>query len=106
MWTKENVLKLPIANIKEMERFDGSFVFSFDLDGTPLYLRVNKLSNGTLSPKDVEHRDRSRTCPFCNRELKYVCRDLTYMRVMLFQRLIQSNELRLPWLYRTYDTGE
>lgn len=66
-------------------------------------LTVRKI-DGVYVPEIVFHDFPTFDCPFCgSNPLKlFTCDGLTSFRFDLFQQLIQSNAIRLTWIYQDY----
>lgn len=106
--TQDEILALPIEDILERDHSDDSIIIQFIIRGTLFYFHVTKIESGPFFPRGVYHSDFSKPCPFCrnNRNDIEQCEGLSTHHYTLFQRLTNSQSLRLHWLYREYLSDE
>jgi len=101
--TEEEVKALLMEDIVEkIDTYAGmdEIFIEFNLDDCPLCINLYKgKEENEYRLNSVKHMNHF--CSFCPRE-GLVCTVLSTHINQLFTRLIESNELRLIWLYRTY----
>lgn len=95
-------------NIQQVSQIEDEFSdeIHFTIDNFPFSIIVYKprYSRSTNQLRSVFHETKER-CPFCDEEFGYHenCSELHEDLDSLFQQLISTNSLRLPWLYREYE---
>lgn len=101
--THEEFMALPIKSVKEEEQYPGDPIrISFTIQRFTFYIYVDRLENDSFFPSGIFHMTGPDGCPACGKESEPLCDGLKPHLHALFQRLINTNTLRLPWLYREY----
>lgn len=99
--TYEDLIAIPIQNIREEVLHSKSIRIYFDIQGFSYFIYVHHEQNNLFSLDSICH-NAGGYCPLCERRKNQFCLVLERHRLQLFERLIQTNELRLLWLYRKY----
>lgn len=97
--THDDIMKLPIENVEEIEWAGGSTIdIWFDLNGIRCFFVAHRGTNNAYSPTVISY-GLGKFCPYCNQEESH-CLLLNTYKEIIFERLIESNSIRLNWLYR------
>jgi len=97
--THEEIMAMPIENVKEYESVDGSSIsISFDLNRIHCWLGIDFSKDNGYSAGGISY-GRTILCPYCKLNETF-CPKLKAHKTTLFERVVQSNSIRLNWLYR------
>ena len=101
--THEEVMAMLIEWVKEEEQYLGDPIrISFKIQSFTFYMYAHKIENEGFFPSGIHHMTGPDGCPVCHKDSEPLCDGLKPHLNALFQRLINTNTLRLPWLYREY----
>lgn len=102
--TVEEIMVLSITNIQEKEKPNKDIKILFAVQNHSFDLLIREL-DGLYIPMGICHAKQTQYCSFCdgNSNKIWHCNALSPHLNTLFLRLIESNQLRLNWLYREYE---
>lgn len=101
--THEELMKLSIEKLEEVELFNGSIRFDFILNGIQMRMNTHLIKENLFAIGSVFHHHKiDGECPLCGMGSMQKCSVLEECREEFFQRLIAFPHIRLGWVYRSY----
>lgn len=104
--TFEEIIALPIKDIREDTFKDGSVYIWFEIENHTFFVHANSYTQtqNNLIVSSITHDKKEKKCPVCLQKDKRMCQVLNQYLADFFQWLIEQKPLRLHWLYRDYTT--
>ena len=102
--TFEELIALPIKNIREQTFESGSVYIWFEVENQVFFIFSNLSTKNRLVVSTITHDKKTEKCPVCRKKSDGFsdCSVINRHRKRFFQWLIEQKPLRLSWLYRDY----